>query len=91
MPSVFYRFTQQQTIVVFRFSSQDPMTIPVYLGQPVIANDKSTENAYFYGALYGSLVILLVYNFWFFLSPLCEINFFSKVVLLKKLPINAFS
>ena len=62
MPSVFYRFTQQQTIVVFRFSSQDPMTIPVYLGQPVIANDKSTENAYFYGALYGSLVILLVYN-----------------------------
>ena len=62
MPSVFYRFTQPETLVVFRFSSEDPMTIPIYVGPPVVAKNKTTENAYFYGALYGALVILLVYN-----------------------------
>ncbi|WP_370136027.1 diguanylate cyclase [Alteromonas sp.] len=62
MPSVFYRFTQPETLVVFQFSSEDPMTIPIYVGPPVVAKNKTTENAYFYGALYGALVILLVYN-----------------------------
>ena len=62
MPSVFYRFTQPETLVVFRFSSEDPMTIPIYVGPPVVAKNKTTENAYFYGALYGALFILLVYN-----------------------------
>ena len=62
MPLVFYRFTQPETIVIFRFASQDPMTIPIYVGPPRAAKDKSTENAYFYGALYGSLIILLLYN-----------------------------
>ncbi len=62
MPSLFYRFTQAETLVIFRFSSQDPMTIPIYVGSPAVAKHKSTENAYFYGALYGALVILLLYN-----------------------------
>ena len=62
MPLVFYRFTQPETLVIFRFASQDPMTIPIYVGPPRAAKDKSTENAYFYGALYGSLIILLLYN-----------------------------
>lgn len=62
MPLVFYRFTQPETLVIFRFASQDPMTIPIYVGLPRAAKDKSTENAYFYGALYGSLIILLLYN-----------------------------
>ena len=62
MPSLFYRFTQPDTLVIFRFASQDPMTIPIYVGPSGAAKDKSTENAYFYGALYGALVILLVYN-----------------------------
>lgn len=62
MPLVFYRFTQPETLVIFRFASQDPMTIPIYVGPPRAAKDKSTENAYFYGELYGSLIILLLYN-----------------------------
>ncbi len=62
MPSIFYRFTQPETILIFRFSTQDPMTIPVFVGPPVAAKNKSIENAYFYGALYGALIILLVYN-----------------------------
>ena len=62
MPLLFYRFTQPETLVVFRFASQDPMTIPIYVGTPKAVKKKSTENAYFYGALYGALLILLVYN-----------------------------
>lgn len=62
MPSLSYRFTQPETLVIFRFATQDPMTIPIYVGPPRAAKDKSTENAYFYGALYGALIILLLYN-----------------------------
>lgn len=62
MPLLFYRFTHPKTLVIFRFASQDPMTIPIYVGSSRAAKDKSTENAYFYGALYGALIILLLYN-----------------------------
>ena len=62
MPSTFFRVTTPETLVVFRFASEDPMTIPIYMGTPRDAQSQSTENAYFYGALYGSLIILLVYN-----------------------------
>lgn len=63
MPAVAHSFEAGETFVLFRFQSEDPMTIPIYLGnEGAIASYKS-ENAYFYGALYGSLLILLIYNF----------------------------
>ena len=60
LPSVSHRFTQPDTLVVFRFASQEPLLIPIYVGTPEAAATKSSNNAYFYGALYGTLIILLV-------------------------------
>ena len=62
MPAVEFEFPSGTTEVVFRFRSQDPMTIPVYLGSEKAQATYVAENAYFYGALYGSMLILLVYN-----------------------------
>lgn len=62
LPSVSHRFTQPDTLVVFRFASQEPLLIPIHVGTPEAAATKSSNNAYFYGALYGTLIILLVYN-----------------------------
>ena len=62
MPTVSYAFSPGETFVVFRFVSQDPMTIPVYLSNEHAKKTVMLENAYFYGFLYGALLILLVYN-----------------------------
>jgi diguanylate cyclase (GGDEF)-like protein len=62
MPSVSHVFAPGSTYVVFRFISQDPMTIPIYLCSEKSKQSVMLENAYFYGFLYGALLILLVYN-----------------------------
>lgn len=62
MPSVSHVFAPGNTYVVFRFISQDPMTIPIYLCSEKSKQSVMLENAYFYGFLYGALLILLVYN-----------------------------
>ena len=62
MPSVSHVFAAGNTFVVFRFISQDPMTIPIYISSENSKKNVMLENAYFYGFLYGALLILLVYN-----------------------------
>ncbi|GAB3003084.1 sensor domain-containing diguanylate cyclase [Psychrosphaera aestuarii] len=62
MPSVVYTFKPGVTNILFRFKSADPMTIPVYLGDTDSVDKFEQQNAYFYGALYGALIILLIYN-----------------------------
>ena len=62
MPSISYAFPKGTTYVLLRFRSQDPMTIPIYFGQDKAVTAKILENGYFYGALYGALSILLIYN-----------------------------
>ncbi len=62
MPSVTYTFEPGLTHVVLRIKSEDPMTLPVYLGDLESVDNFEQNNAYFYGALYGALIILLIYN-----------------------------
>ncbi|WP_370300398.1 diguanylate cyclase [Rheinheimera baltica] len=62
MPSVAHEFPNGTSHVLFRFNSQDPMTIPIYLGSEMAMASTFAKNAYFYGALYGGLLILLIYN-----------------------------
>ncbi|MGX5173879.1 diguanylate cyclase [Aliikangiella sp. IMCC44653] len=62
LPSIAYNFEPGITSVIFRFKSEDPMTFPIYLASTKAAEKFETQNAYFYGALYASLIILLLYN-----------------------------
>lgn len=62
MPSVAFTFKPGITYVVLRIKSDDPMIFPVYLGDEKSVDKFEQENAYFYGALYGALIILLIYN-----------------------------
>lgn len=62
MPSVAHDFPMGTSHVLFRFNSKDPMTIPIYIGSEKAMVLAFAENAYFYGALYGGLLILLIYN-----------------------------
>ncbi|WP_448248838.1 sensor domain-containing diguanylate cyclase [Thalassotalea agariperforans] len=62
MPSVAFTFKPGLTYVVLRMKSDDPMTFPVYLGNEQSVDKFEQENSYFYGALYGALIILLIYN-----------------------------
>jgi diguanylate cyclase (GGDEF)-like protein len=62
MPSVAHEFPMGTSHVLFRFNSQDPMTIPIYIGSEKAMMSAFAKNAYFYGALYGGLLILLIYN-----------------------------
>ena len=68
MPSVQYVLSEGTTVVLFRFKSKDPMTFPIYVGSEEADKAKSLEHAYFYGALYGSLLILFLYNVVLFIS-----------------------
>ncbi len=62
MPAVLYEFSPGQTEVYFRIRSKDPLTIPIYIGSEESHSSVATTNAYFYGVLYGALIILLIYN-----------------------------
>ena len=62
MPSVAHEFPVGMSHVLFRFNSKDPMTIPIYLGSEKAMVSAFAKKAYFYGALYGGLLILLIYN-----------------------------
>lgn len=62
MPSVAHQFPLGTSHVLFRFHSEDPLTIPIYIGSEKAMVSAFAENAYFYGALYGGLLILLIYN-----------------------------
>lgn len=62
MPAAEFVFPPGTTYLVLSFRSDDPLTIPVYFGSHDIADKVAMEDAYFYGALYGSLFILLIYN-----------------------------
>lgn len=68
MPSVEHVLPKGITVVLFRFKSKDPMTFPIYVGSEEAVKAKSLEHAYFYGALYGSLLILFLYNVVLFIS-----------------------
>jgi len=68
MPSVKYVLPKGSTVVLFRFKSKDPMTFPIYVGSEEAVKAKALEHAYFYGALYGSLLILFLYNIVLFIS-----------------------
>lgn len=68
MPSVKYDLLIGNTVVLFRFKSEDPMTFPIYIGSEEAVKAESLQNAYFYGALYGSLLILFLYNVVLFIS-----------------------
>jgi len=62
MPSIEHLFKPGLTYVVFRFKSGDPLTFPVYIGDEESIDEFDQQNDYFYGALYGALIILLIYN-----------------------------
>lgn len=62
MPAVAYQFPPGRTDVYFRVHSKDPLTIPIYIGAEESHVAAASSNAYFYGALYGILGILLIYN-----------------------------
>ncbi len=62
MPAVAHEFAPGRTDVYIRVHSQDPLTVPVYIGTEESHVEAASLNAYFYGALYGILSILLVYN-----------------------------
>lgn len=62
MPALEHHFPPGITEVLIRVVSADPMTIPVYIGTPAQMEKQALVNAYFYGALYGALIILFVYN-----------------------------
>jgi len=62
MPAVAYQFPPGRTDVYFRVHSKDPLTIPIYIGAEESHVAAASSNAYFYGALYGILSILLIYN-----------------------------
>jgi len=62
MPAVAYQFPPGRTDVYFRVHSKDPLTIPIYIGAEESHVAAASLNAYFYGALYGALGILLIYN-----------------------------
>ena len=62
MPSVAHQFPVGTSHVLFRFNSEDPLTIPIYIGSEKAMASAFAANAYFYGALYGGLLILLIYN-----------------------------
>ncbi|MDN3650747.1 diguanylate cyclase [Reinekea marina] len=62
MPSVEYEFPAGQSYVLFRFRSQDPMAFPMYIGSEPAMQSEFAKNAYLYGAMYGGLLILLIYN-----------------------------
>lgn len=70
MPAVEHHFPEGTTEVLFRFVSQDPMTIPIYVATAKGMAKQALVDAYFYGALYGALIILFVYNvmLYFFLK-----------------------
>lgn len=75
MPAVTHTFAPGLTYVLFRFRSHDPLTMPVYFGPEEAVAAKTMQDAYFYGALYGSLLILLIYNvvLYFYLN---EVRYF---------------
>lgn len=58
MPAVPYQFPKGLTDVYFRIKAKDPLTIPIYIGAQESHIAVASSNAYFYGALYGSLSIL---------------------------------
>jgi len=62
MPAVAYQFPPGRTDVYFRVYSKDPLTIPIYIGAEESHVVAASSNAYFYGALYGILGILFIYN-----------------------------
>ena len=62
MPAVAYQFPPGRTDVYFRVHSKDPLTVPIYIGAEESHVAAASSNAYFYGALYGILSILLIYN-----------------------------
>ncbi|MDP5034937.1 MAG: sensor domain-containing diguanylate cyclase [Alishewanella sp.] len=62
MPSVAHKFPLGTSHVLFRINSEDPLTIPVYMGSERAMAKALTKNAYVYGVLYGGLLILLIYN-----------------------------
>jgi diguanylate cyclase (GGDEF)-like protein len=62
MPAIEHHFSPGITEVLIRVAAEDPVTIPVYMGSPAQMEKQSLINAYFYGALYGALIILFVYN-----------------------------
>ncbi|MDT0629160.1 diguanylate cyclase [Alteromonas sp. W364] len=62
MPAVAYDFPPGQTDVYFRVHSKDPLTLPIYIGSEQSHVGTASINAYFYGALYGILGILFIYN-----------------------------
>lgn len=62
MPAIAYQFPPGRTEVYFRVYSKDPLTIPIYIGAEESHVAAASSNAYFYGALYGILAILLIYN-----------------------------
>lgn len=62
MPTVAHEFPMGTSYVLFRINSEDPLTIPIYIGSETAMASAFAKNAYFYGALYGGLLILLIYN-----------------------------
>ena len=62
MPTVSFDFASGDTTVLFRIRADDPVTIPVYLSDAASLNAYEKENHYFYGALYASMLMLLLYN-----------------------------
>ena len=62
MPAISYQFPPGLTDVYIRVKSKDPLTIPIYVGSEHSHIIKANSNAYFYGALYGILSILFIYN-----------------------------
>ncbi|WP_445775107.1 sensor domain-containing diguanylate cyclase [Shewanella sp.] len=57
-----YEYLPGITQVLIRFKSQDPLLIPLYLTTEQAIQHNVELSNYFYGFLYGSFFILLVYN-----------------------------
>jgi len=55
-------FDVGQTEVLMRLSSPDPLNIPIYLLSLDEMHQKTLNDGYFYGAIYGFLLALLAYN-----------------------------
>lgn len=62
----YYSFQQDfpsgRTEVYLRVATADPMVVPLYLQSPDQSRQRELAEGYFYGAVYGFLFALLIYN-----------------------------
>ncbi|MCW8195288.1 GGDEF domain-containing protein [Proteobacteria bacterium 005FR1] len=62
-----HEFTPGQTLVLLRVATPDPMVVPLFFADFDAIQQRQQSENYFYGFVYGAIVVLLLYNFLIYL------------------------